>query len=149
MQTELSTTAPGVVTAGRGWVYGLDRATGEVRGSVRVWDDACDGHAGIGVEIAVLSDRVLAASWYCDDVVCIAYPSGRETGRVRFDLPGNRRPTLLVDGDLFFVAREGHVQCFTLDGQPLWRQPFEGLGPGGCVALGVPGHVRVSDDRRE
>jgi hypothetical protein len=83
-----------------------------------------------------------------NDVVCIAYPSGQVIGRAQVPLESDSRPSLIVDDDQLFVARNGQVAALTLDGRPLWMQSLghaaKGLIP---TALGVPGQVRQADDR--
>jgi len=52
---------------------------------------------------------------------------------------------MMIDGGQIFIARNGEVACYTLAGDAVWVQSFQGMGFG-SVALGVPGAVRQADD---
>ena len=56
-----------------------------------------------------------------------------------------RRPIMVIDAGQIFVARNGEVACYTPAGDPVWVQPFSGMGMG-SVALGLPGVLRQADD---
>ncbi len=139
--------SPVLVAAFKGHVVGVDRRSGEIRWKVRAVSADTPDMAADTMEIAVHGDRVFAAGRRSNALVCIAYPGGEEIGRAELSIPGVGRPTMLIDGGQLFVGREGHVECFTLDGQPLWTQLFDGLN-GNAVALGFPGNIRQADERK-
>jgi len=139
-----------LVMASKGRVQGLDRASGEVRWEVVVTDQVDRYTNAFAVELLVTATRVYAASWMSNDLVCVAYPSGQELGRVTLPLSTRGRPVMVVDGDQLFVARNGQVAALTLDGQPQWTQTFGHEGQKMVpTALGFPGNVRQADDRYE
>lgn len=140
--------APILVVACKGRVYGVDRETGEKRWEVVVTSEVDRYYGGLAVDLLVTHERVYAASWQSNEIVCIAYPGGEEIGRARLELEGSGRPTMLIDGDQLFVAREGQVASLTLNGAPRWVQPLAGFDREIPTAIGFPGNVRQGDDRR-
>lgn len=148
MYREGESAAPILVVACKGRVHGIDRETGEKRWEVVVTTEVDRYYGGLAVELLVTSDRVYAASWKSDDIVCIAYPGGEEIGRAKIGLEGSGRPTMLIDGDQLFVARDGQVASLTLAGARRWVQTLAGIDREVPTALGFPGNVRQGDDRR-
>lgn len=125
-----------LVSAFSGKVFGLDRVTGQQRWSVNLQD------AG-EVELAVRDGMVVACTWRV--LSFIRYDNGHLVKRVALIGEHPRRPIMMIDGGQIFIARNGEVACYTLAGDPVWAQPFTGMGVG-SVSLGFPGAVRQADD---
>ena len=126
-----------LVSAFNGKVFGLDRATGQPRWSINL-----HAHGG-EVELAVQDGMVVACTPSL--LTFIRYDNGQVVKQVPLVGAYPRRPIMMIDGRQIFVARNGEVACYTLGGDPLWVQPFDGMGMG-SVALGFPGAVRQADD---
>lgn len=124
-----------LVAAFGGQVYGIERGSGETRWEFEI-DDG--GH----VEIHVEGPIVIAATH--SRIVFLEYATGEEIRGG--DLPGDPRgrPTMIVDEDNVYVARDGEIICYGLGGKAKWRRSFTGGRPG-SVALGFPGFTRQSD----
>jgi hypothetical protein len=124
-----------LVAAFSGKVFGIDRATGQVR-----WKFTGLTHGVI--ELAVGLGVVVACG--IKELVFIELASGRSLRRV--DLVGEYagRPIMLIDGPHIFVARGGEVGCYTTVGDCLWSQPFTGEGLG-HMSLALPGNARQAD----
>lgn len=137
-----------IVMAARGRVFGVDRRTGDVQWEVVLSEELDNYSAKYAVELLITDDRVYAATWMSSMLVCIAYPSGEELGRVGVPLGGSGRPMLLADGDQIFMARDGSLAAMNRDGGLEWVQRFDEKKVGATpAALGVPGAVRQADDR--
>jgi outer membrane protein assembly factor BamB len=136
-RTDADPDRPVLVVAFNGRVFGLDARTGQ-----RQWShDITPGHGE--VELVVQSGKLFAAVGRT--LLCIAYPTGELLGKTT--LPGTyqSRPTMMVNGDLLYVASGGELTCLDASGKPLWHEPFVGKGIG-SIALGFPGDVRQADD---
>lgn len=81
-----------LVVACKGRVHGIDRASGAKLWEVTVTEEVDRYSGGLAVELLVSAERVYAASWKSDEIVCIAYPGGEEIGRARIGLEGSARP---------------------------------------------------------
>lgn len=126
-----------------GNVLGLDRATGEERWRVEV-DPRFDGGTGT-IELVVHRGRVIATG-STKDIVFIDYLTGEELARIQTS-GGKGRASMLVDGDVLIVGKEGRIDCYTLDGDYRWENGLKGLGYGE-LALGFPDNVRQADQDR-
>ena len=124
-----------LVLAFGGQVYGIDRTSGDTRWEVAI-DDG--GH----VEIYVEGHIVIAATH--SRIVFLEYATGEEIRGG--DLPGltQGRPTMIVDEENVYVARDGEVVCYGLGGKAKWRRTFSNA-IASSVALGFPGIMRQSD----
>lgn len=128
---------PILVTAFNRRLFGIDRATGEIRWSVirEIGDDQI-------YEIAIDGDIVIAAS--STQIGFVDYLSGKVHAIV--PIGGDaRRPLMVVDGGFLYITTTGQLTCFTTRGQLVWNQPFKGHGYG-PMALGLPGNIRQADD---
>lgn len=132
-----------LVTAFKGRVFGLDRATGQVRWEVSLLLQASGWGVEDETEIWIGGDVVIACS--TRSLAFISYPDGRLLASK--PIPGSypARPTMLVDGEHVYVGRGGELSCFTTRGDLVWFQPFQGKGLG-SLAIGLPGNVRQADD---
>lgn len=128
-----------LVVAFRSMVFALDRITGELRWWVRV-----DTSNESIVELAIDGSTVIA----CSDraLAFIDYETGQVRKRVeRKDDMKFSRPIIVIDGDQLFLANSGYAACYSLQGDLLWQNLFEGQGSG-PAALGFPNRVRQADD---
>lgn len=126
-----------LVTTFNSRVFGIDRATGDIRWSVvrELGDDQI-------YEIAIEGDVVIAAS--STNIGFIDYRSG--TVHAIVPIGGMaRRPLMVVDGGFVYLSTSGELVCFTTRGQVVWKQGFKGHGYG-PMALGLPGNIRQADD---
>jgi len=126
-----------LVTAFSGKIFGLDRSSGRI-----VWSAELESYGG-EVEIVIDSGVIIACTR--QRLALFEYPSGRAIAYVALAGEYAGRPTMVVDQGQIFVARNGEIACYTMHGQALWLQPFEGMGFG-SIALGLPGNVRQADD---
>lgn len=124
-----------LVAAFGGQVYGIERSSGDTRWEFEI-DDG--GH----VEIYVEGGIVIAATQ--SRIVFLRYDTGEEIRGG--DLPGDPqgRPTMIVDDENVYVARDGEIVCYGLGGKAKWRRAFSGRQTS-SVALGFPGFTRQSD----
>lgn len=126
-----------LVTAFNSQLFGIDRATGQVRWTV-------SEILGYGLfEIAIEHDVVIVASPV--NLGFVEYLTGKILAVVPIggEYPG--RPTMLVDNGFVYIGRQGELTCFTTRGQKVWQEPFKGKGMS-TMALGLPGNVRQADD---
>jgi outer membrane protein assembly factor BamB len=128
-----------LVVAFRGWVFGLERATGQVRWETLLEDLSCEAET----EIWIGDDVVIAAS--VNRLSFIAYATGQLYASVPLAGSYLGRPTMLVDEGHVYIGGSGQLACYTMGGQLAWLEPFKGKG-GGSVALGLPGNTRQADD---
>lgn len=126
-----------LIAAFNGNIYGIDRTTGRF-----VWSGQIEDRGGY-VEIAIESGMVIACTR--TRLAILDYRTGAAIAAVPLVGEYASRPTMVVDQGQILIARNGEVTCYAMNGQPLWFQPFEGLGAGG-LALGLPGNVRQADD---
>lgn len=124
-----------LLSAFGGKLFGLDRMTGHSRWAVEL-------EGGSEVELAVEGDTVIACTWR--RLTFIRYSDGQVLKQITLAGEYPYRPVMLVDDGQIFVARNGEVSCYTLQGDLIWLQPFKGLGLG-AVALALPGNVRQAD----
>ncbi len=124
-----------LVTAFNGKVFGVDRATGQVR-----WKFPGPKHGEI--ELAVGSGVVVACA--AKQLAFIEYATGRPLRVV--DLVGEfpTRTVMLIDGPHIFAARAGEISCYSTGGDWLWTQPLKGEGLGD-MSLALPGNARQAD----
>ena len=122
-----------VNVAGR--LIGLEANTGQI-----VWRNDLDS-SETSIEFAIHGSLVLAIS-NLKTLYCIDYLSGR-THWSATTSTSSGPATMLCDGPFVFVARQGDVDCFNLQGQLLWTQKFSKLGKG-RAGLGMPNNVRYS-----
>lgn len=127
-----------LVTAFSGQLFGIDRASGEIRWAVGA------NTFGYGVlEIAFEGGVVIVASR--TQLGFVDYLTGQVHAVVDIEGDHPRRPTMIVDNGQVLIARDGEVTCFTTRGDRVWYQPFKGKGIG-VTAIGLPGNVRQADD---
>lgn len=128
--------APLVFAAFRGRVFALERRTGRPAWAQRFerWS------SGLTTRLCAVDDRVYVLGW---GLACLDAASGTIIWQA--DIPGALSGgTLLVDGDLIFVADQGEVACFATSGHLLWHHPFTGEGSG-VVSLAVAGAAAQAD----
>lgn len=101
-----------------------------------------ESHGG-EVEIAIEGGVIVACTRSV--LTFIRYDDGQVMNSVALVGAHPRQPIMVIDGGQIFVARNGEVACYTLAGDPVWVQPFGGMGFG-SVALGFPGVLRQADD---
>jgi outer membrane protein assembly factor BamB len=107
------------------------------RTGARIWQLSLGDTQNV-VRIAIAEDHIFALAH--QKLCCIEYL----TGSIRWavEVYGD---TLLVEGNMAFVGGLGTVDCYsTVDGSPLWKDEYKGLGAT-SVALGVPGNVVQAD----
>jgi len=126
-----------LVTAFGGKIFGLERSSGKV-----VWSAELQTSGG-EVEIVIEAGVVVACTY--QRLALFDYRTGRALAYVALVGEYAGRPTMVVDQGQVFIARNGEIACYTMAGQPVWLQPFKGMGLG-SVALGLPGNVRQADD---
>jgi hypothetical protein len=127
-----------LISAFLGKVFGVDRATGEIR-----WKAVLESHGC--VELAVGDGIVVALT--SQKLAFFDYATGRALRVVeRKDDAMSGRATMLFDSGQLLVAGYGAVACYTLQGDLVWKQPFVGESYGE-LAMGFPGNVRQADDR--
>jgi outer membrane protein assembly factor BamB len=124
-----------LVAAFNGKVFGIDRATGQVR-----WKFTGLTHGVI--ELAVGLGVVVACGM--QELAFIEMASGRSLRMVHLVGEYASRPIMLIDGPHIFVARGGEIGCYTTGGDWLWSQPFTGEGLG-RMSLALPGNARQAD----
>lgn len=124
-----------LVTAFNGKVFGIDRATGQVR-----WKFAGPSHGE--VELVVGSGVVVACG--TKQLCFIELATGRPLRVVELVGQFAQRPIMLIDGPHIFVARAGEIGCYTTSGDWLWAQPLTGEGMG-HMSLALPGNARQAD----
>jgi outer membrane protein assembly factor BamB len=129
---------PVLVIGIHGQVLGVDAASGEIR-----WQDGLKG-GGYGEVALAISETHVVASALHGKVFCFRYPTGEPLWEASTSAMG--RATIVIEGELVFVAKNGEVDCFSLDGRRLWSQPLKGKSVG-RIALGFPGNVVQADDR--
>lgn len=120
-----------------GKVYGIDRATGELR-----WRNDLKG-GGFGEVFLAVDYGVIVASAGGAMMYCLDYLTGQERWRAATQASG--RATILIEPDHIVCAKGGYVDAYTVEGRRLWSQPLSGAGVG-RVALGYPGNVVQADD---
>src|SRR5262249_18318095 len=126
-----------LVVALDGHVYGLDRATGEVR-----WHNNLPGGGTDEIFLAI-GYGVVVVSAPPSKLFCLGYLTGQTRGAQMPPPPG--RATIVVEPDQIVCAKGGYVDCFSPDGKLLWQQPLRGAGQG-VIALGYPGNVAQADE---
>lgn len=134
-----------LVTAGDGEVCGHDRATGAVRWSYDVMVMTIVGTEGRlrgSIDLAIHGGRVYALT--VDRIICLEYATGTAVGVVPLAVTGIR-PTMLIDRGFLFVSSRHWLECFTLEGAPVWRHERRNTASDG-LALGLPGNVRQGDE---
>jgi outer membrane protein assembly factor BamB len=124
-----------LVVAFSGHVFGVDRASGEIR-----W--AHDIEGGGDIELHVEGRVVIAANHR--RIVFLEYSTGEEIRGGELPTGSGGRTTMMVDEENVYVARGGQVYCYGLGGKAKWKQVFGDKGIG-TVALGFPGATRQSD----
>jgi outer membrane protein assembly factor BamB len=129
-----------LVVALNGYVYGLDRVTGEAR-----WQNGLPGGGTEEVFLAIGYGAVVVSA-LGSKLFCLDYL----TGQTRWEQTTQRsgRATVLVEPEQIVCAKGGYVDCFSPDGRLLWQQPLKGAGLG-RMALGYPGNVAQADDQGE
>ncbi|MBS2017150.1 MAG: PQQ-binding-like beta-propeller repeat protein [Deltaproteobacteria bacterium] len=126
-----------LVTAFNATIFGIDRATGEIRWTVS------DVFTGGILELALEEDVLIAAS--SEKLGFVEYATGRVLAVVDIEGEHPRRPTMLVADGHVYIGRNGELSCYTTRGQRVWYQPFH-LKGFGSMALALPGIVRQADD---
>ena len=123
-----------VMTIG-GTILGIDPRTGDVS-----WAHELSA-VQAPTALVVTATRIFACN--PPRLVCLEYPTGAK--RWSASVARGSCPTILLVGELLYVSSAlGHLECFTVEGQPLWHTPLKGRGTGG-VALGMPGNVMQAD----
>jgi outer membrane protein assembly factor BamB len=127
---------PLVFTAFCSRVFALERRTGRP-----VWAQRfASWSSGLTPRLCAVNDRVYVLG---SGLACLDAASGTVIWQV--DVPAALTGgTLLVDGDLIFVADQGEAACFATSGHLLWHHPFTGEGVG-IVALAVAGAAAQAD----
>jgi hypothetical protein len=126
-----------LVVALSGNVYGIDRASGEVR-----WSNDLRG-GGIAEVFLAIGYGVVVVSAFGSRLFCLDYLTGQTRWEHTTKTTG--RATILLEPDQIVCAKGGYVDCFGPDGRLLWQQPLKGAGVG-RIALGYPGNVAQADD---
>lgn len=124
-----------LIVAVQGTLVAVDRWSGQVQ-----WRAAVKG-GGDGVpDLAIAAGRVFAAA-PMGQLTCLDYATGRILWHAERQL--SQRTTLLVEGGQVFLSEVGLIECFSLEGAPLWRHesPFRGH-----AAMAVLGASRAADD---
>lgn len=124
------------VFAGR--VYGMDPKSG-----ARLWEHDLES-PGSDQAIEVFLDAQLLVLCTPSELFAFGYPSGRQLWRRKLEGVYKGRPIMLARGGFLFVGRDGEVGCYTMQGDVLWHDKYEGKGLG-RVALALPGNVRQMD----
>jgi outer membrane protein assembly factor BamB len=128
---DTGSSAPILVMAIGGTILGIEPATGEVAWTYPL------ASAQEPAALLVTETRIFCCS--TPRLACLEYPTGQELWTA--SVANGVGPCLsLVDGRLFVTSFRGELECFTVDGQPLWHNKLKGKGTGGGV-LGVPGRV--------
>lgn len=132
--------APLVIVAFNGYVYALERESGNI-----FWKNELTSSGG-PVELVIDRDIIVACDGYA--LVFIDYATGTLRKRIaRKDVARAARPVILPTGPHFIIGGNGEAACYTRDGELVWEQGFPGQGFG-SVSLGVPGRVRQADSER-
>lgn len=132
-----------LVTAFRGKVFAVDRATGEQRWRYEM------GFGTIELGFAILDGQTVVIAASSTHLGIVRYDTGAElrlVDRDKHERGIGSRSVLLVDGSQLFLSGSGSVACYTLTGEFVWEQYFRGEGEG-VVAIGLPGNVRQADDK--
>src|SRR5882757_875619 len=95
-----------------GHVYGVDRATGQLR-----WDNNLPGGGTSEVAIAV-GYGVVIASAHGPRIYCLDYLTGQE--RWHADTQARGRATILIEEDHIVVAKGGYLDAYAPDGTAQW-----------------------------
>lgn len=127
---------PLIVALG-GSVCGIDPKTG-----AWLWKNALPG-GGFGEVAISVHEGYVIASAAGPVVYCIDSRNGNELWRAETEKSG--RATILLHDERIYVAKNGVVDCFNIDGMRLWSQTLPGMGSG-RLALGFPGNVVQADD---
>jgi outer membrane protein assembly factor BamB len=77
---------------------------------------------GSPTSVVVTEGAVYVAS--DTELTCVRYPTGEVVWSRKTRASG--RATLLLAADRLFLARDGEVECFSVEGEPLWHDAFEG-----------------------
>ena len=137
---------PFLITAFQNKLFAVDRMTGAIRWRLELGGgNAYKGNRTI-VELAIDSDVVIALT--ATYIGFISYTSGELLRELHLE-PGSKMtssPTLLIEGGQLFVTGSGSVVCYSMSGDRLWEQAFDGEGYGD-TAVGFPGVVRQANDR--
>lgn len=92
------------------------------------------------VDLTIHRGRVYALA--ADRIVSLDYAKGSVVGEVKL---GSRavQATMVLDEEQLFVVSGNTVECYTLEGQLLWRAERETSANG--AAVGFPGNLRQGD----
>jgi outer membrane protein assembly factor BamB len=123
-----------IVSAGR-TVSAVDLATGR-----ELWVNGDFGDAAAGAMI-VSAERVYLAGW--KQAGAIDARTGRTVWSAKIACFG--RPALLREGDRLLVGGGGVVECFSIDGQLLWRNAPDKAN---SVAIAIGDRVAYDDRER-
>ncbi len=124
----------------RGRILGLDRSTGVLR-----WENKLGLDVGKGAyrEVALeMRYGAVIVSGFTNTIYRIDYQSGNTLWKAYTSASGPA--TIVIEADCVIVAKDGYLDCFSLDGESLWKQPLSGKGHG-SVALGFPGNVQQAE----
>lgn len=126
-------------------LFGVDASTGAVR-----WEVTLGEQNNLQeVEIAIADGVVIAAN--STAIYFVDYRTGQLYGEAPMAHKDTVRPVMLVDENLLYVTGNGAVSAYTLRGQVVWTQPFEGKKSWGNVAnvsLAMPDNIRQADATR-
>jgi outer membrane protein assembly factor BamB len=122
-----------------GRVYGIDRATGELR-----WTNVL-GEQSLGYVTIAVAYGVVVASPETPGIYCIEYLTGALRWQQRTQASG--RATLLVEPEQIVCAKSGYIDAYAPDGRVVWHQPMRGAGQA-STSLGYPGNVAQADAGR-
>jgi len=114
----------------------------DAHSGVQRWEHTV-GHGSGKVELIVHARRVFASTGW--ELLCLAYPSGRQLSKVTLPTSYNGRVTMLLEGERLNSGSNGEICCFDLEGQLQWHDGLTGKGLG-SVSLGFPDNVRSADD---
>ena len=130
---------PVIVIALGGRVFGQEPSSGR-----RLWlHEAKETGAGSPVRVLVIGSTVYAAP-LDHELRLLDYATGRLLARTK--IPHATGGTMMaVDGHIY-LAGNGAIDCFGLDGQLLWSDDFDGNNAR-AVSLAVPGYAVQGDLR--
>ena len=128
---------PVLIVALGGSVCGVDPKSG-----AWLWKNALP-NGGFGEVAISVHEGFVLASANGPLVYCLDSKTGTEIWRAPTEHPG--RASILLQDDRIYVAKNGVVDCFNIDGIKLWSQQLPGLGSE-RLALGFPGNVVQADD---
>jgi outer membrane protein assembly factor BamB len=113
---------PVLVVGINGRLVGIDANSGAI-----AWEDGLKGGGYGEVSIAANATHVVASALNAK-VFCFRYPTGEPLWTESTSAMG--RATIVIEDDRIYVAKNGEVDCFSLDGRKLWSQPLKGKSLG-------------------